>query len=144
MFKIFIYWALILFKGKGSHGLHSTFYLLVLCMCILNIQEVLTQLTSRLASHLNDLTIQVVKEDWSLPSGPSTTSSHINPLPNPTGVGITRYPYGLTPMPEVTTGANTVPMPSELSTGYNPVTPPQVGHYSFNPTLKQDLHVSHQ
>lgn len=32
-------------------------------------QEVLTQLTSRLASQLNDLTIQVVKDEWTPPSG---------------------------------------------------------------------------
>lgn len=34
----------------------------------------LTQLTSRLASQLNDLTIQVVKEDWTLASSPLTSS----------------------------------------------------------------------
>lgn len=38
------------------------------------VQEVLTQLTSRLASQLNDLTIQVVKDDWSFPR-PSHVSS---------------------------------------------------------------------
>ncbi len=39
----------------------------------------LTQLTSRLASQLNDLTIQVVKEDWTLTSSPSSLA------PSPSG-----------------------------------------------------------
>lgn len=47
----------------------------------------LTQLTSRLASQLNDLTIQVVKEDWTLTSSPLTPSSR-TPFPGPvTGAG---------------------------------------------------------
>ncbi|XP_064403331.1 zinc transporter 6-like [Halichondria panicea] len=44
-----------------------------------NEQEVLTQLTSRLASQLNDLTIQVVKEDLTLPSMPLSRGSTSSP-----------------------------------------------------------------
>lgn len=46
----------------------------------------LTQLTSRLASQLNDLTIQVVKEDWTLTSTPTTlppSPSAVPAVPNP-------------------------------------------------------------
>ena len=58
------------------------FIMILLCLSLhstpfcftLFIQEVLTQLTSRLASQLNDLTIQVVKDDWSFPR-PSHVSS---------------------------------------------------------------------
>ncbi len=39
----------------------------------------LTQLTSRLASQLNDLTIQVVKEDLTLPSVPLSRGSTSSP-----------------------------------------------------------------
>ena len=50
---------------------HFTLFLFVYsCM-----QEVLTQLTSRLASQLNDLTIQVVKDDWSFPRPTHVSSS---------------------------------------------------------------------
>ena len=49
-------------------------------MALLYLQEVLTQLTSRLASQLNDLTIQVVKEDWAMTSTPLATSP-LPPLP---------------------------------------------------------------
>lgn len=45
----------------------------------------LTQLTSRLASQLNDLTIQVVKEDLTLPSMPlnnrGSSTGRVLPLP---------------------------------------------------------------
>lgn len=37
----------------------------------------LTQLTSRLASQLNDLTIQVVKDDWALPRIPPLSNSPV-------------------------------------------------------------------
>lgn len=56
-------------------------------------QEVLTQLTSRLASQLNDLTIQVVKEDWTLTS----TTSPIAPSTSP--VGGVSYPHA-DPLPD--------------------------------------------
>lgn len=43
------------------------------------VQEVLTQLTSRLASQLNDLTIQVVKEDLTLPTMPPPLNRTTSP-----------------------------------------------------------------
>ncbi|XP_064403400.1 uncharacterized protein LOC135348936 isoform X1 [Halichondria panicea] len=46
---------------------------------IVYLKEVLTQLTSRLASQLNDLTIQVVKEDLTLPSMPLSRGSTSSP-----------------------------------------------------------------
>ena len=54
----------------------TAFILIPLCFSLLFMQEVLTQLTSRLASQLNDLTIQVVKDDWSFPRpSPNISSS---------------------------------------------------------------------
>lgn len=53
-------------------------------------QEVLAQLTSRLASQLTDLTIQVVKEDWTLASSPlapsPTPAPTFNPITTATGL----------------------------------------------------------
>lgn len=59
-----------------------------------NEQEVLTQLTSRLSSQLNDLTIQIVKEDWSLPTMPVTAAS----ITSPTRIGLPKTSHTPSPL----------------------------------------------
>lgn len=70
----------------------------------------LTQLTSRLASQLNDLTIQVVKEDWTL------TSSPVSPMPSPS-----MFP----PAPSIATNTKTLvyPLPNPIGTRQKGVAP---------------------
>jgi len=107
------------------------------------------QLTSRLASHMSDLTVQVIKEDWSLPSGPAMAtppSTHIAghlPSPNLPGVPLPNI-YSYEPHP--------AKFSTESSSGHHNVgglTTPlgggstgggQVGHYSLNPRLQQNSH----
>lgn len=96
------------------------------------LQEVLTQLTSRLASQLNDLTIQVVKEDWTLTSATSPIGGvsypHIDPLPN-TGAQQPKATVaaGLLPGSQTTSEPLKVPHPHPQAC-ISPDHVPQVGH----------------
>lgn len=104
------------------------------------LQEVLTQLTSRLASQLNDLTIQVVKEDWTItsPLAMSPSSSLFLPPPSttPTSHNLAANP---SPAPAATaTTADIFATPSQsrgqplnvqiLGGGVQGVSPPSQHH----------------
>lgn len=87
----------------------------------------LTQLTSRLASQLNDLTIQVVKEDWTLTSplatSPPASSLFPPPLPPPAATsGGYRVPNPYLPATATTTTttASSVVPTFDLSAAQDP------------------------
>ena len=104
------------------------------------------QLTSRMASHVNDLTVQVIKEDWSLPAGPASPSSAPLSRPISSTPGTVRYSYEPrtskpSPLTENTSGVYPQMAVSSMDSN-NPGA--QVGHYSLNPRLQQDSHFSQQ
>ena len=81
----------------------------VFTLCLYTMQEVLTQLTSRLASQLNDLTIQVVKDDWSFPRPSHVSSSPITGAYNP----------------RIALSPATSPSPPQVYTSHTPSSQPQ-------------------
>ncbi len=109
----------------------------------LSFQEVLTQLTTRLSSQLNDLTVQVVKEDWTLTSSSSMTpsihsptgiNSNEDPLPNPGGSNpiAQRQISGLLDAQEKLT------LPSQVHTDANQHTHDSVIPKPHHPTAADD------
>jgi len=85
-------------------------------------QEVLTQVTSRLASQMNDLTVQVVKDDWTMPSMPMSPPK----LP--------RTPSPLSPTHTHSHGGRTTPIhPPSYGGRTTPIHPhlhPQTVHHT--------------
>ena len=111
------------------------------------------QLTSRLTGHVNDLTVQVIKEDWSRPSGPPSPSpahtTHLSPAPH--APGPSRHSYEprtskMSPLIESTTGLGyggpAAMFGGAESSSNSPG--PHVGHYSLSSRLQQDSHLSQQ
>lgn len=97
-------------KWAGKQGA-STCSVLSVAVCLLSpcfcpCQEVLTQLTSRLASQLNDLTIQIVKDEWSL-SRPVPVNS--SPVPGSFNSRLASSPPHLSPPHDNTPSPSLVP-----------------------------------
>lgn len=97
----------------------------------------LTQLTSRLASQLNDLTIQIVKDDWALPRITQLSNS-----PALSGYNSRLVPSPPPPLPASSPSSSMFPTRTSLP-HHSPLTPSHsvggVGHSSV--TTKAHPHV---
>ncbi len=105
------------------------------------------QLTSRLTGHVNDLTVQVVKEDWSRPSGPPSPSpartTHLSSLPQASRHLYEPHTSKISPLTESMTSVAYGGQAAMFGGAESSGSPgPHVGHYSLSSRLQQDSHLS--